>query len=639
MAIRQLVALLIWIFSTALAIAQAPPPIPSLPDTERRTQYSVSNSTGPLNVGFQIYGDDADPANWIQVYLNGILLAQSGNWTLTSPSGSLGNIARPITDAQITFTAAQTGTVQIVGARRPRRATQFAENRGVTARDLNQAISDAEAQLREQWDLRARTLQAPPGETLSLLPPAANRAGLGACFDTLGNVTTCASVSGSSFAAGTGISFSGTNPTTITNNIQAGQGITFSGTNPITIAAPTLGSSGYTSPGTGAVSQSITARLSHELWAQDFGAVCDGVTNDAAAFQNMLNAAGTLKLEAKFTGNCAISSTLSIANFQGLGLRGSSRGTATLIPITGIDAISVTLSAYIDLSNFSIQYPVGSLCSQVGSTAAIRVTTGSDFVIMDHLLISCPANGIILDTGGFASGGHGITNSIINLGAPPSQLGILVQGAPNGSDDNYISNVLIQNSATGASPGAAAILCKQCPGLRISGLKTNGAWNAGIQLTISNVQDGDFFVNGSSIEGIFGNGINIQRADNVSFFGVIEIVGNELSGAACVNAGTDLVGPWIANLVVNSNICISNVLSNAIAFFIDSSLGVSLVGNSTYSIGGTISNTRIGSQVNFGVVGPNTCMVPTKNANQYTSAVACSANSNTGSNVTLFTPY
>src|SRR6516162_5040797 len=123
MAIRQLVALLIWIFSTALAIAQAPPPIPSLPDTERRTQYSVSNSTGPLNVGFQIYGDDADPANWIQVYLNGILLAQSGNWTLTSPSGSLGNIARPITDAQITFTAAQTGTVQIVGARRPRRAT------------------------------------------------------------------------------------------------------------------------------------------------------------------------------------------------------------------------------------------------------------------------------------------------------------------------------------------------------------------------------------------------------------------------------------------------------------------------------------------------------------------------------------
>jgi len=150
----------------APAFAQAPPPVPALPDTERRTSYSISASTCACAVGFSLYGDSTDVQNWLTVWVNGVQIAQASNWTISSPSGSLATLPRPITDAVLTFTNAQTGTVQIVGARRPRRTSQFSENRGVAARDMNQVLSDLEAQTRELWDRQVRTVQAPAGDTV-----------------------------------------------------------------------------------------------------------------------------------------------------------------------------------------------------------------------------------------------------------------------------------------------------------------------------------------------------------------------------------------------------------------------------------------------------------------------------------------
>jgi hypothetical protein len=104
----------------------------------------------------QLYGDGTDFNNWVEVWLNGQQVTFNDpafGWTITSPTNSdLSRIARPITDGVLTFINDQTGTVQIVGARRPRRTTQFSENRGVATRDLNQAVTDIIAMLREDWD-------------------------------------------------------------------------------------------------------------------------------------------------------------------------------------------------------------------------------------------------------------------------------------------------------------------------------------------------------------------------------------------------------------------------------------------------------------------------------------------------------
>ena len=63
---------------------------------------------------------------------------------------------------------------------------------GVAAHDMNQVLSDLIAQLRENRDktndVTGRAVIAPPGETLAMLPKAANRLNQGACFDSSGNL-------------------------------------------------------------------------------------------------------------------------------------------------------------------------------------------------------------------------------------------------------------------------------------------------------------------------------------------------------------------------------------------------------------------------------------------------------------------
>lgn len=198
--IRRAIIALALLAGIVPAMAQVPPPVPALPDTERRTTYSISGTTCICAVNFALYGDSTDYANWLEVFVNGLLMPQSGNWTITSPTGSLATIPRPITDAVLTFTAAQTGTVQIVGARRPRRASQFSENAGVPARAFNQVLTDIIAQNREIWDktndFTGRAILGLPGETLAPLPAAASRASQNAIFDSFGNLTAGTPITG-----------------------------------------------------------------------------------------------------------------------------------------------------------------------------------------------------------------------------------------------------------------------------------------------------------------------------------------------------------------------------------------------------------------------------------------------------------
>lgn len=192
-------AILAFALIAAPAFAQAPPPVPALPDAPRLTSTTLVSSTCACNVGFALYGDSTDYQSWVEVYLNGVLVNYNDatfGWTITSPSGSLANIARPVTDGVLTFTNAQTGTVQIVGARRPRRTSTFSENRGVPARDFNLILNDTIAQNRELWDktndITGRGLFSQPGNTMGPMPLPAACAGNFLGFDVTGLNPVCA---------------------------------------------------------------------------------------------------------------------------------------------------------------------------------------------------------------------------------------------------------------------------------------------------------------------------------------------------------------------------------------------------------------------------------------------------------------
>jgi hypothetical protein len=227
--IKRLATALLALCLGGPALAQAPPPVPALPDTDRVTTYSISGSTCACSVGFALYGDNTDYQNWLTVYVNNVQVQYNDaafGWKITSATGPLGSIPRPVTDGLLTFNSAQTGTITIVGARRPRRVSQFSENRGVAARDLNQTVTDLVAQNRETWDLWERTLVFEPGFFPNALPLAASRAGLFLCFAPVtGQPTVCNSGATGTVAAGNGISLTGTNPTLISTNIIGGVGI------------------------------------------------------------------------------------------------------------------------------------------------------------------------------------------------------------------------------------------------------------------------------------------------------------------------------------------------------------------------------------------------------------------------------
>jgi hypothetical protein len=217
------------------AFGAVPPPVPALPDVQRQISFNITNSTCACSLGsaLNLYGDSTDYQNWIEVWLNGVNVAFNDatfGWTITSPTGPLATIPRPITDGVLTFNTAQTGTVIIVGARRPRRTSQFQENVGVPTRNFNVVLSDIIAMLREVWDkindVTGRAILGEPGDVFPPLPPAANRAGFNLCFNSTGAPALCAIASGSgTIASGTGIAFTGTNPTTISQNTTAGTGI------------------------------------------------------------------------------------------------------------------------------------------------------------------------------------------------------------------------------------------------------------------------------------------------------------------------------------------------------------------------------------------------------------------------------
>jgi hypothetical protein len=164
-----------------------PDPVPALPDSERISSHTISG-VGPYAVSFDVYGDGTDYQNWIEVYDDGVKLIAVTDWTLDSPSGSLGALSRPITDARVTLTSgARSGTLQIVGARRPRRTTQLTEGVGESARSENQTYTDIIATQREFWDQFRSTIRVPPGEGIGILGPAAARANTVIGFDSNGN--------------------------------------------------------------------------------------------------------------------------------------------------------------------------------------------------------------------------------------------------------------------------------------------------------------------------------------------------------------------------------------------------------------------------------------------------------------------
>ncbi len=427
----------------------APSPVPALPDTERRTQYSITASIGPLDVAFAVYGDGTDVGNWIEVYVNDVF---TQNYTITSPSGAISTIARPITDAQITFLTAQTGTVEIVGARRPRRLVQFTENQGVAARDLNQAFTDVIAVQREDWDLRSRLIRGVPGDSFPVLSPVTRQStALG--FDANGALTLLPL--GSSVAATAGAIF---NTRGLAQLATIAAGTQFVQTIGYTVAGDFGGATyiktGGTTPGGFQSADGQWWQLvGGVVTPQMFGAVANSPASDGAnltAFNTAISYLSTIPTGGviEITPNdfyvnneIVVPQNISIV---GQGSRSSIRTTSATAHVLRITGQSVIIDGLIIATN--------GVAKSAG--AAVRLDATAGIVWLNRLLITGTGvgvgglfNGIDVDS---ATRWHMTDCHIINT----TNVGILIGG---GADIYFIRGCSVEWQGVHGAGGAAGI--------------------------------------------------------------------------------------------------------------------------------------------------------------------------------------
>lgn len=445
--IRRLSFALLLALSLSPAFGQAPPPIPALPDTERRTSYSITSSTCSCSVGFALYGDSIDYNDWLEVWLNGALVNYDDanlGWTITSPTGPLASIPRPITDAVLTFNNAQTGTIQIVGARRPRRTSQFQEGVGVPARNLNQVFTDIIAMLREVWDkindVTGRGVFAPPGETMATLPPAAQRAGQSAGFDSNGNLVPVVGLPSGSVTAGDGIAFTGSAPTVISSNIQGSGPIDITGTNPLTIGCPTCVTASSQAPIFASRTAAEAADLSVFPAVTTLGYASAG-DGGGATFKNV----GTSPFVEQSVQACTSivgGSGYTAGTYRAVPLTGGTGQNAiALVVVTGTTVSSVTITNW-GGNGFTANDVLSATAANIGGTgtgfscvATVNAALGS-FIdsVGTHFQIVRDASG---------------TNNVLQFGVKMDS-----QGAGSGTDATASLFNALQYAGLQATPGA-----------------------------------------------------------------------------------------------------------------------------------------------------------------------------------------
>lgn len=600
---RRIILALALMAGLAPAMAQIPPPVPALPDTERRTSYSITSSTCACSVGFALYGDSTDYGNWLEVFVNEVLIP-SANYTITSPTGSLATIARPITDAVLTFSVAQTGTVQIVGARRPRRTTQFNEGGGVPTRNFNVVLSDITAMLRENWDkindVSGRGVFAPPGETLKLLPILANRMNQGVCFDGGGNLTTCVSVPSSTFAAGAGIAFTGVGPTSISLNVAL----------PATTQCLHFSSAGILSTTGFDCSFIIPTPVTAASLQAAITAACAG-------------GATVLQMPA---GTWTIDTTASPINvtcgliIQGVG--GSvvpAAGTLLQNTAAANDLFNVTTNGTVIFRDFAVSTTV----TKNAATALFRLnnsTTGiSQQVIGPNIVTFGGCNVVEVD-----NSFHFIIKD--NLFTSFTCAGIVItQPATSDEGNNLIEGNKLWD-ISGTAGADSCILWHRGSGVRVIGNRCLGAFNYGLHIQFDNTvgDDGALTAIGNTFEVQKLSGIYLERTTAAQTAGTtigqmvfsnnfIQTITTGNTGS--INIAQSGVTPWVQGCVIMANsIQVNQPPAFNGAIEIDGADQCNIADNMLYVVGG------IGAGIRVSGVSTNTKVV--NNSNDGTNASA-----------------
>jgi hypothetical protein len=347
-----------------------------------------------------------------------------------------------------------------------------------------------------------------------------------------------------------------------------------------------------------------SSAFTRTLFANDYGAVCNGSTVDTTAFQNAINAAVSAGLALKFAGGCKVG--------------------------------NLTVSATLDFSGavgFDDQ-----LQSPVGTGVQLLINSHNPVYIHDYLCTFTPGtvvtgdicwqftagasdendNSRIWNVVGFAAtvidfekaAAWTVRDSSLNADGPSTSPVIIIKNTNNGDSGD---STLYANQIN-CTVGGDGINWQSSGGIRINNNKVNGQGCVNdVKINLqSGLSTGDIFIVGNSFEGfpVSGSGTNcilMQRQGATGSVAEILINSNQCNGGGTfVNSPLDVNGNWWLSMTVVGNTYNGGAGSyTAVAFNVASGSNLIEANNvATFnSTGSQLSKTD--SSVVHCVIGPN----------------------------------
>lgn len=342
--------------------------------------------------------------------------------------------------------------------------------------------------------------------------------------------------------------------------------------------------------GTGAVERTVQAKLRDTVSVKDFGAVGDGVTDDAAAIQLAVNAATANQTVYFPAGTYAVGAAgIAITNKTGVTLTGD----GAIIKITAISALTTALgAATIHLSGCTRSGVRGlEINGNSIASSAIGLTGCTDCFVDGCTIYSSGVNGQITSAGGGVR--NRFTNNLVYFGRGTSR-GMWL-GNNNASDMEtdiaILNNVVRNNPATGivASSVGGRVVGNHSHTNDGSGIIFPGANGYSAKnLTVT----GNYCIN-NLFHGMQSDVLYSTDADCIS--------GINISGNVCSNnargTGTGIYMLNTRNCTIQGNTCLDNVSAGIAAD--DNNLGLTISGNICADTrSGTSRTQQIGIRMN-----------------------------------------
>jgi len=305
----------------------------------------------------------------------------------------------------------------------------------------------------------------------------------------------------------------------------------------------------FMQPLTGAVNRNFNLKLQETVSTEDFGAVCDGTTDDSAAFQAALNYSASTGAVITWLGNMAIRNSVTTSGALNIVGKGVNNTILTCFNSSGLSVTGTTGNG--TLMQLTIQD--GNDQSAWVATPLVQIATAFEYLVEQVFFYGQNKRryGFRIGIGGVAYASSFICNHFGYC-----QIGAQINDIGDGTHLFFANNTCDHNKVAGA------VICNPIGGEIVSNSFENNEGYYGLCI-LSGANGSSIPSSNVSIRGnyIFNNGANYSTS--ASTCGVM--MGGNVIGSDFITAGTYTLtsSQAVQEVILENNYIVSNYYYNS----------------------------------------------------------------------------